>query len=448
MPFFLVADFARSWHTGALKGRLLVLLIVAFALSVAYVTIFSDAGASGHAGHAASHKSSNGKSGGKSGSADAARLANMVPQSSGVYEPRPEVAPAKVLQERLGEVAPAPYTLRINVFTYNRLEGLERLLRSLKRSFYPGVDPRSGQLPMHIYFDYPAKADMTLDHTRAFLDEFRWPYGPLVIHRRERNIGLRGNILESWYPAPNGRPINELKEYAAFFEDDIEVSPYWFVWADKGIREYSSAFAGPTKENSKMLGLSLYRYMKDELSGRVIEFPDNEPFLLQQPSSWGAVFFPEAWREFRQWMQTLPPNHNPNLYDPSDPSIDPSSNGWAQRTSWKKYLIYQMYQRGWFMVYPNLPERTVLSTNHLMKGVHPVPSKKHYLLPIFPPVSLMSAEDLAAVVDESPADPLARSPKAISDALMKFPPLSEMVAYDVMHARRGKGPKAIPNHGK
>lgn len=356
--------------------------------------------------------------------------------------PQKECEAAEIVDKNInavGNVKP-PYVLRINVFTYNRIEGLKRLLKSLVNSYYPHVDPASGQLPMTIYFDR-AKKGVDLDETREFLDTFHWPYGPLVIHRREKNIGLRGNILESWYPTPNGGKIEDLKEYTAFFEDDIEVSPYWFVWADQGIRTYSTAFVGETEINTKMLGLSLYRCIKDELSGRVPKFPDNEPFLLQQPSSWGAVYFPKHWRAFRQWFQDLPSDFNVNVEDPRDPSISPSSNTWPSATSWKKYLIHLMYARGLYMLYPNLPSRTVLSTSHLMKGVHPTPQRSLFELPIFPPEDLAPPEDVAI----DPNDPLARSP-VLAKILMKFPPLEDLVAYDVMHAQRGKGPLVIPNH--
>eukprot|EP00744_Colponema_vietnamica_P023803 GILI01034555.1.p1 GENE.GILI01034555.1~~GILI01034555.1.p1 ORF type:complete len:287 (-),score=38.09 GILI01034555.1:32-832(-) len=249
--------------------------------------------------------------------------------------------------------------------------------------------------------------------------------------------------MESWYPVGNGGKLEDLKEYAAFFEDDIEVSPYWFIWSDKGIRTYSSAFVGVNEANSKLLGLSLYRCVKDEQSGKMVNFPDNEPFLLQQPSSWGAVYFPTHWKNFRVWFQSLGPNSNIRVFDLNDPSIEPSSNTWPSATSWKKYLIFLMYHQGWYMVYPNLPDRTVLSTSHLMKGVHPTPQRDLFELPIFPTEGLVPPEELERVDSN---DPLAKSP-TLAQILMKHPPLEAMTAYDVMHRTRGRGPKVMPNFG-
>ena len=41
-----------------------------------------------------------------------------------------------------------------------------------------------------------------------------------------------------------------------------------------------------------------------------------------------------------------------------------------------------MYDKGLFMIYPNLPEKHVFSTNHFMKGEHPTPKYNLYHLPL------------------------------------------------------------------
>lgn len=311
-------------------------------------------------------------------------------QSNGVATSVPDVRKA----------APVMFRMTITVFTYNRLNGLKVLLRSLVDADYLG----RSDITLRIFLDFPKKADMKLDGTRAFLDTFHWPHGPYHLHRRLGNHGLKKTIMESWYPTADD-------EVAAFFEDDIEVSLVWFKWVDTAIRSYGL-------RDPKMLGLSLYRPIRDELSGKDVLNPteDFTPYVLQQPCSWGAVYFPKPWRVFRNWYDANS-NISPTLFDPSNPSINPSSNTWPSGSSWKKYLIKVMYDEGWFMVYPHFPDRMVLSTNHLLPGVHNLPPRKLFELPLVPPEAQLS--------------------EGHRRALSAFPPLKSMKAFDVMYKHVG-----------
>lgn len=47
----------------------------------------------------------------------------------------------------------------------------------------------------------------------------------------------------------------------------------------------------------RLIGLSLYRPIHDELNSRGIHVANNnDPFVFQSPCSWGAVYFPGPWR--------------------------------------------------------------------------------------------------------------------------------------------------------
>jgi hypothetical protein len=293
---------------------------------------------------------------------------------------------------------PPLFSLTVIVFTYNRIGGLRTLLHSLVAADFLGRT----DIRLHVFLDYPKKPETRLDGTREYLDSFVWPHGPFDIHRRLANAGLRKTIMESWYPRRDD-------EVAAFFEDDIEVSREWFRWVDGGMR----AYFGAATVDPKLLGLSLYRPIHDELSGRDVRKPTNDgsPFLLQQPCSWGAVFFPQPWRKFRQWYDEHR-SEPAELIDPQRPGVRPSSNTWDSASSWKKYLIKLMYSEGWFMVYPNFGVSTVLSTNHLLPGVHNTPPKDLFELPLVPPLESMTDDD--------------------KRVLALFPPLESLVTYDVM----------------
>eukprot|EP01064_Diplonema_japonicum_P002818 TRINITY_DN11818_c0_g2_i1.p1 TRINITY_DN11818_c0_g2~~TRINITY_DN11818_c0_g2_i1.p1 ORF type:complete len:398 (+),score=94.96 TRINITY_DN11818_c0_g2_i1:297-1490(+) len=254
------------------------------------------------------------------------------------------------------------YTVQINVFTYNRLKGLKRLWKSLVESDYLGHE-----VPLTIFFD---KKEAPRDDTENWIRKISWPHGPLRIHRREQNVGLKKSIMEAWYPTGDD------DTYGVFFEDDIEASPLWYLWVDSALKEYGK------DKNSKLLGVSLYRPIHDELTAKSMKQlnTNGDPFLLQQPCSWGAVYFPRPWRKFRDWYIEKGHETDPVTKGHGLPYI--SSNTWSAKSSWKKYLIKYMYEKGLFMVYPNTPDKTVLTTNHLMKGEHPTPKRELFELPL------------------------------------------------------------------
>ena len=92
----------------------------------------------------------------------------------------------------------------------------------------------------------------------------------------------------------------------------------------------------------------------------------NTPYVSQVPCSWGAVYFPEHWREFHAYL-------NLRFSDDwlsTDEHVVPHvrSNKW--RKSWKKFFIEMVYLRGYAMLYPNYDGFLSLSTNHLEVGSH------------------------------------------------------------------------------
>eukprot|EP00754_Rhynchopus_humris_P019904 Rhum_TRINITY_DN14668_c41_g1::Rhum_TRINITY_DN14668_c41_g1_i1::g.109491::m.109491 len=285
------------------------------------------------------------------------------------------------------------FVITVCVFTYNRLTGLKRLMASLQGARY-----LNHRVDLTVFKD-KLKENAESDGTEDYLRALSWPHGNLRIHMREHNAGLKNSILEAWYPT------NDEDSYAAFFEDDIEASPLWYVWAHNAITAY-----GGKERSPRNLGISLYRPIHDELTGGKMTFDTSgDPYVLQQPCSWGAVYFPGPWRKFRDWYDEEGHVKDPIAKGRGLPRI--SSNTWSAKSSWKKYLIKYMWEHGLFMVYPNTPKKTVLATNHLMKGEHPTPSRKLFELPLLS----------AATYDESMQD---------GTDLLRAPPLASLKAYD------------------
>jgi hypothetical protein len=94
--------------------------------------------------------------------------------------------------------------------------------------------------------------------------------------------------------------------------------------------------------------------------------PLNTPYLSQIPCSWGAVYFPEHWREFHNYLAR-------RLNDPSfsgKENIVPNVRSSRWQHSWKKYFIEMVFLRGYTMLYPNYANFSSLSTNRLEPGAH------------------------------------------------------------------------------
>jgi hypothetical protein len=315
-------------------------------------------------------------------------------------------------------VAP-PHAANVVVFTYKRLPGLTRLLDSLAAAFYAGHN-----VSMTIFLDYPKKTFGPDDGTREFVANYHWPHGPLRVHRRVANAGLKRTIMEAWFPSA------ATNEATAFFEDDIEVSPYWYLWAMAALATYASPTAAV---DPRMLGVSLFRPIHDELSGHGCKVTNGfQAFALQQPCSWGALYLPGPWRAFRDWYDQFAADADADPRVATNEGKRPSSNEWDRHSSWKKYLIKLMHERGWYMIYPNAPGDTVLATNHLMKGEHPTPPRKLFELPLMKPQSPEIVTWVGAKNAEDLASALTAQASAFTGTL---PSRDKLEVYDVMFDR-------------
>ncbi|THU87871.1 hypothetical protein K435DRAFT_326494 [Dendrothele bispora CBS 962.96] len=270
--------------------------------------------------------------------------------------------------------------LTLSIITNTRPQSLSRLFNSLQNAHYFG----DTSISLRINLDQPADT-----FTRSLVSSFAqaWSHGPVFIHYRVVQAGLLPAVLESWYPSSDD-------EYALLLEDDVELSPLFYIWVKLSLLKY--------RLEPSLFGISLYQPKNVELhmDGRkpfdpmdVLpkDHPKNAPYLSQIPCSWGAVYFPKHWKEFHDFMmlrlselsqsstsashpqqeaQSVTPAPFLSLSTPIVPSI--RSNKWTK--SWKKYFIELAYLRGYAMLYPNFPDYLSFSTNHHEPGVHVRPA--------------------------------------------------------------------------
>ncbi|KAH7301846.1 hypothetical protein KP509_23G046100 [Ceratopteris richardii] len=244
--------------------------------------------------------------------------------------------------------------ISVNIITQNRAYSLKRLLRSLSEAYYFGDD-------VPISFNMDSKVDK---ETLNMVDSFNWPHGTKSLRRRIIQGGLIRAVSESWYPRDDD-------DYGLLLEDDIEVSPYYYVWLKSGLLNYHYNSPTPLPELSAIALYSprLVEVVKERPKWNATEFfkdiHPNTPYLHQLPCSWGALFFPKHWREFYVYMGMRYTEDAKS----NDVQIPKSrTNGW--QASWKKFLIDMMYLRGYVALYPNFPNQESFSTNHMEPGAH------------------------------------------------------------------------------
>ncbi|KAG2236555.1 hypothetical protein INT48_000855 [Thamnidium elegans] len=266
--------------------------------------------------------------------------------------------------------------IKLVVITDRRPHSLSRLLQSAAKSTYLG-----DQVDLTVHMEQ--SADRV---TRMLVNSFMWRQGQKMIRHRIRKGGLMPAIVESWYPSNND-------EYAVLLEDDIEVSPLFYVWSKYAILKYR--YSGNSEAYRLMYGISLYAPRNLELvpAGRVTFDPNSVllpagyaehiPYASQVPCSWGGVYFPEHWREFHAYLVTrlndlnLPKDHQVRLI-----SV-PGSRSDKWKKSWKKYFIEMVYLRASVMLYPNFQHFEAFSTNHVEFGTHVKSEKRQSVIGTF-----------------------------------------------------------------
>ncbi|KAF7308712.1 Succinate dehydrogenase [ubiquinone] iron-sulfur subunit, mitochondrial [Mycena chlorophos] len=282
----------------------------------------------------------------------------------------------------------------VSVITQDRPQSLQRLLASLSRGRFFGDT-------VNIRLNLEQSSDI---ETIRIVRDYMWKHGSVFTHRRVVQGGLIPAVVESWYPHSDD-------EYGLLLEDDVELSPLFYVWVKLAILHYRY---GEQRDSSRNLfGVSLYQQKNTELhpEGRKafnarslfaehkIKNPAT-PYLSQVPCSWGAVYFPEHWREFHNYLANRLSEAKMEIGQNVVPDV--RSNNWSR--SWKKYMIELVYLRSYVMLYPNYGDFASFSTNHVEVGSHvkerPKEKQDAFRVP------LIELDEVWRVLDELPGKSL------------------------------------------
>ncbi|KAI9475744.1 MAG: hypothetical protein EXX96DRAFT_526440 [Benjaminiella poitrasii] len=236
-----------------------------------------------------------------------------------------------------------------------KLPQVKRLLNSLKHADYLG----DKQVDLTLLMD--EKSDRL---TSQYINNLQWTIGRKQVHHRIAQVHPMQIFTEAWYPSDN-------HEYAVMLDDRLELSPFFYVWLKHTILKYRYS---AITINKQVFGISLYspRIIDTDTTGRLLFKGSNStklPYLMQIPSSSGALYFPEHWREFHDYItarltdQAIVKRGSGQRHLLNDFVLRISrSNLWTN--SWRKYFDEMTYMRGYLMLYP--PHQTSYSTVHLM----------------------------------------------------------------------------------
>jgi len=210
----------------------------------------------------------------------------------------------------------------IIVVAFNRPASLTRLLKSILRADYRGIN----NIPLIISIDGGGGKE---NHKIASAVE--WPYGAKQIILHEKNIGLRRHILSCG-------DLSEKYGSVIILEDDSYVSKNFYSFSKEALEFYEDDYkiAG--------IGLHSYRYNENAFLPFAPIIDGREVYFMQVPCSWGQAWTTKQWKDFRDYYRTN------NTISDSD-KIPDSVKKWPE-SSWKKYFSKYMVETNRYFVYP------------------------------------------------------------------------------------------------
>ncbi|KAI8330839.1 hypothetical protein BC941DRAFT_439703 [Chlamydoabsidia padenii] len=278
--------------------------------------------------------------------------------------------------------------------------GLTRLLRSATKAHYMGDT-----------VDLTIIMDQSSDRvTQRFVNDFGWNRGEKHLRHRIVKMNRMPLFVESWYPR------NSDHDYAILLNDDLDLSPLYYIWAKQALLTYRYS-NNNTTNNEMMMGISLYspRLIDNHQDGRRLFSPETTgPYLMQTMTNGGTLVFPEHWREFHDYVTA----RYADIRKKQLQTIDvPLARSAAWNNSWRKYMDELMYMRGYVVLYP--PHQNGYSTQYLdlphqedmmddaVRGLFQVPLEQETIASP-PPLSDLALYDLWGQLVQSHDDMLTR----------------------------------------
>lgn len=269
----------------------------------------------------------------------------------------------------------APH-LRIIVLTMDREASLRRLLRSLDSAEYGG-----DRVDLDIWIDRgssTADAEKTMESIASASMERIWKHGVRSVHRRTENAGLYEQWIYTW------NITESTTEACVILEDDLEVSPSFYLWLKEARKLYASdpSVAAFTLQRAELRP----RQIPGVASGKLHVDSKFPVFKYRLLGTWGFAPEKRAWLEFRTWYEEMRASgarpYVDNLMTTSWYKSQ-EKGGPIAKTMWSQWFIKFADVNDYFTVYANLPNESTLASNYREVGMHYSDKKRRADFPVF-----------------------------------------------------------------
>jgi len=231
--------------------------------------------------------------------------------------------------------------ITICVVSYNRPKSLVRILNSLSNANYDG-----DKVTLYISIDKDKNNSNENKECFEIANNFNWNFGDKVVNYKKENLGLRKHILQC------GCLTNKY-ENVIVFEDDIVVSPNFYLYAKNALNFYET--------DDRIAGFGIYSFPKNP-ANRLPFYPLNngyDSYFMQYACSWGQMWTKKQWSSFYKWYQE---NIKMDLHASNFPDYIAD---WKD-SSWLKFYMKYVVESNKYFVYPY----NSYSTNFSDVGTH------------------------------------------------------------------------------
>lgn len=240
--------------------------------------------------------------------------------------------------------------ISIVVLCQNREKHLEKLLLSLQNTHFC-----RDSIKLTLNFDLGANQTDTIE----LAERFSFRHGKYAIRYPTESWGLANAWYNAWDPTlPNERAI--------ILEDDITLSPFWYIWLKQAWNSYDSRtdLAGISLQRQSLIPYTNNHKFKSKeiVNGHL-------PFLYPLVGSIGFSPHPQIWREFLRWVRA-DANQARDVFIPGIITSDWWESQNDRRNMWTQHFVYFCLQRELFTLYINLPTGVTLASHSRAIGVH------------------------------------------------------------------------------
>lgn len=256
-----------------------------------------------------------------------------------------------------------PHTpsFKVTVLTYNRGDSLQRCLEAIQRAFYSGK-----RIDLYIFIDR-SKAGEIYSDAITVATSSTWTHGAKIVNVWNEHVGLYGQWIDTLRPKHHD-------DFGIILEDDVEVSPYYYLWLARTRMVYSERpdIAGYTLQ-SGTLRIDQKKYGNIDILNEA-----TEPVLLYGLLSlWGYAPEPRVWADFRRWYHTVSCNKSYDQVFSGENLPEWHKAETRKKPLWTMWHTRYMHERTLYTMHVNLDSLKTRSPKWYELSLHlPIPESR------------------------------------------------------------------------